>query len=51
MALTLSEAKGKGQVSALHVAAERLPEILAVHDVAVDFAAPASRHTSSVSTA
>ena len=34
---------GAGETPALHVAAERLPEVLAIHDVAVTFAAPPSR--------
>jgi ATP-dependent Lhr-like helicase len=39
----LAAARRAGVVRGLYVAAERLPEILAVHDVPVDFAAPPSR--------
>ncbi len=35
--------KSAGRVGSMFVAAERLPEVLAIHPVAVDFAAPASR--------
>jgi len=39
----LVTARRAGRVGDLYVAAERLPELLAIHDVPVTFAAPASR--------
>src|SRR5262249_34896094 len=39
----LVTARRAGVVGRLYVAAERLPEVLAIHDVDVNFAAPASR--------